>query len=182
MTGLKITSKQFYVDAIDQLRKSNTKANTFSLTAIDKISINVGVGKYKNDTKARSDIENYLKTITGQNPKIIESKLSIAGFKLRKGEPVGMLVTLRGQKMYDFLMNLIYIALPRSRDFKGVKSTSFDKSYQSYSLGIESSSIFPLIGFDSNVPFGMQINIVFKKASIQNKTLLENLHFPFKKN
>jgi large subunit ribosomal protein L5 len=182
MNALKISSTTLYKEAIKLLKKRDEKANPFSFSSIDKISINVGIGKYKNDTKARADIEKYLIAITGQQPKIIESRLSIAGFKLRKGEPVGMLVTLRGKKMEDFLIHLVYVALPRSRDFKGVKNTSFDKTNQSYSLGIDSSAIFPLIGFDASVQFGMQINIVFKKSSEQNKQLLQNLQFPFSKN
>jgi large subunit ribosomal protein L5 len=182
MSALKISSNSYYTDAIIALKKSEPKQNTFSFSSIDKVSINIGIGKYKNDTKARTDIEKYLTSITGQKPKQIDSKLSIAGFKMRKGEPVGMIVTLRGKKMQDFLLHFIYIALPRSRDFKGVKPTSFDKNMQSYSLGIDSSAIFPTVGFDASVQFGLQVNIVFKKASKQNLTLLENLHFPFVKN
>jgi large subunit ribosomal protein L5 len=83
--------------------------------------------------------------------------------------------------MNDFLVNLVYIALPRTRDFRGISSTSFDRNFKSYSLGIQNSSIFPVIGFDSSVNFGMQINIVFKTGSENNKKFLENLNFPFKK-
>jgi large subunit ribosomal protein L5 len=179
MTGLKINSQEYYKNAVAELLKAHKGANIFSVSSISKVSINIGMGKYKNDTKARTDIENYLAAISGQKPKVIESKVNVSGFKLRAGEPVGMVVTLRGKKMQDFLMNLIYVVLPRTRDFKGIKATSFDKKFLSYSLGIENSAIFPLVGFDNATPFGMQINIVFNKEGEQNRELLEKLNFPF---
>jgi large subunit ribosomal protein L5 len=182
MSALKLSSNEYYVNAKQALKKENDSVNDFGLSDISKVSINVGLGKYKNDSKARQEIETYLIAATGQKPKVVESRLSIAGFKLRKGEPVGLVVTLRGKKMKDFLMNLIYLSLPRSRDFKGIKSTSFDSSLHSYSLGIESASIFPLVGFDLSVPFGMQINVTFKNRDEKNKRFLELLNFPFVKN
>jgi large subunit ribosomal protein L5 len=181
MNALKTNSTGYYINAKNLLKLENSSINSFALSDIVKISINIGLGKYKNDSKARQEIENYIIAATGQNPKIIESRLSIAGFKLRKGEPVGLAVTLRGNKMKDFLINLVYLSLPRTRDFKGIKSSSFDSNYNSYSLGIESASIFPLIGFDLSIPFGMQINITFKNKDIQNKRFLELLNFPFVK-
>ena len=83
--------------------------------------------------------------------------------------------------MQDFILNLVYVALPRSRDFKGIKDTSFDSKARSYSLGLPSATIFPIIGFDIPVKFGMQINVVFKNDGIENKQLLQKLNFPFKK-
>ncbi len=177
---LKLKSKENYTNNVESLIKE-LKLNKFEAPQIEKISINVGIGDYKNDSKARADIEKYVYSLAGQKPKVIASRLSIAGFKLRKGEPVGMQLTLRGQKMYDFLVNLVYLALPRTRDFRGISSSSFDKNYKSYSLGIPNTSVFPAIGFDSTVNFGMQINIVFKTGSENNKKFLEQLNFPFKK-
>jgi large subunit ribosomal protein L5 len=179
--ALKMTSKEYYDTARITLSKNIKDSNQFNLSSIEKLSINIGIGDYKNDSKARADINDYLVSLTGQKPKLVNSKLNIAGFKLRKGEPVGYSVTLRGKKMNDFLIYLIYIALPRSRDFKGIKDTSFDPNFKSYSLGIPSATIFPAIGFDSNVKFGMQINLVFKSIGENNKKLLETLNFPFKK-
>ena len=179
MIPLKINSQDYYTSAKKALGKEFSDLNIFSLPDIQKVSINIGLGKYKNDTKARQEIENYIGVATGQKPKIVDSKLSIAGFKLRKGEPVGLVVTLRGKKMKDFLTSLIYLALPRTRDFKGIKKTSFDGNFHSYSLGIESASIFPLVGFDLLTPFGMQINITFKNKDANNKKFLELLNFPF---
>lgn len=179
--ALKLSSQEYFDSASKSLLADHKDLNSFNLSSIDKISINVGVGYYKNDSKARSDIEKYLTKLTGQKPKAVAAKLSIAGFKLRKGEQVGFAITLRGKKMQDFLLNLIYIALPRSRDFKGIKAGSFDKNYRSYSLGLPSGSIFPIIGFDIPVKFGMQINIVFKADGEINKELLHSLNFPFEK-
>jgi large subunit ribosomal protein L5 len=182
MNALKTNSTEYYQNAKNLLKQENETANSFALPDISKISINIGLGKYKNDSKARQEVEYYLVSATGQKPKVVESRLSIAGFKLRKGEPVGLVVTLRGKKMKDFLINLVYLSLPRTRDFKGVKSTSFDANFNSYSLGIESASVFPLVGFDLSVPFGMQINITFKNKDVKNKRFLELLNFPFVKN
>jgi large subunit ribosomal protein L5 len=179
--SLKISSKEYFESASKELSNSNTSSNVFDLSSVSKVSVNIGVGDYKNDAKARADIEGYLLKLTGQKPKSVTSKLNVAGFKLRKGEPVGFVVTLRGKKMQDFILNLIYIALPRSRDFKGIKSTSFDKKSRSYSLGLPSAAIFPIIGFDIPVKFGMQINVVFKNDGEENKELLNKLNFPFEK-
>jgi len=178
--SIKLQSTKYYTNSKDELLKES-KANVFALPSIEKISINVGVGDFKNDSKVRADIEKFLHQLTGQKPKVVQSKVSIAGFKLRKGEPIGMVLTLRGQRMHDFLLGLVYLALPRTRDFRGISDSSFDKNYKSYSLGIKNSSIFPLIGFDSGVNFGMQVNIVFKEGREENKKLLEKLNFPFKK-
>jgi large subunit ribosomal protein L5 len=182
MNDLKLNSNEYYINAKNSLKVELPDSNIFSVSDIEKVSINVGLGKYKNDSKARQDIESYISAATGQLPKVVESKVSIAGFKLRKGEPVGLIVTLRGKKMKDFLINLIYLSLPRTRDFKGIKNTSFDANFQSYSLGIESASIFPLVGFDLSTSFGMQINITFKNKDRNNKRFLELLNFPFVKN
>jgi large subunit ribosomal protein L5 len=141
------------------------------------ISINVGVGKY--ESKEKQEIVNFLHKITGQKPKQVKSRKSISNFKLRKGEINGVVVTLRGKKMYDFLLSLVYLALPVTRDFRGLKKNSFDKNYSSYSLGIPSTSIFPQVGFDAPVNFGMQINICFSTNTEENKVLLESFNFPF---
>jgi large subunit ribosomal protein L5 len=178
MAKLTINSQNFYTQTKEELLKEVNVKNPFGFAEIEKISINVGIGK--NDPKQKTDIAQYLKNLTGQTPKTVESRASIAGFNLRKGMVVGLVTTLRGKKMKDFLINLIYIALPRSRDFKGVKA-SFDRAGRVYSLGLDNTGIFPIIGFDTSVNFGMQINIVFKNNSEYNKLLLTKLGFPFKK-
>lgn len=179
MTPIQLNSQTYYDSAHQSLTQDNPTVNQFALAGLDKICINVGVGKY--EPKEKNDIAIYLQKLTGQKPKQVASRVSIAGFKLRKGEIVGLTVTLRGKRMYDFLLHLVYIALPRSRDFKGVKQQAFDKHQVCYSLGIENSSIFPTVGFDSSVSFGMQINLVFKSGSDLNRDLLTKLQFPFSK-
>lgn len=180
MSSIQLTSKKYYNDSRALVQKENPEINLFALTSIEKISINVGVGKY--DTKQQSDIADYLVRLTGNEPKKVEAKVSIAGFKLRKGQVVGLVSTLRGDKLKDFLLQLIYIALPRTRDFRGCKIDAFDSNNKVYSLGIPTASIFPAIGFDPTVNFGMQINIVFKNSSPLNKELLTKLNFPFIRN
>lgn len=178
MAKLTLNSQTFYTESKEALQNELKIENPFSFAEIEKISINVGVGK--NDPKQKTDIAQYIKALTGQTPKLVESRMSIAGFNLRKGMVVGLVTTLRAKKMKDFLINLIYLSLPRSRDFKGVKA-SFDKAGKVYSLGLDSTGIFPVVGFDTSVTFGMQINIVFKNNSEFNKLLLTKLGFPFKK-
>lgn len=158
-------------------KEMNDGENIFNHPKIDKISINAGIGRL--DNKDKEEVYKYILTLTGQKPKKVITKKSIASFKLRKGDLVGISATLRGKKAYDFLLHLIYIALPRTRDFKGVKSESFDSHKLTYSLGIPSASIFPTIGFSSTVTFGLQINIVFKTQGEKNKILLEKANVPF---
>ncbi len=173
------------LSATDYKTQALTKAKSilgedksnFALPGLKMISINVGVGKF--ESKEKQEIYNYLYKITGQKPKQVKSRLSISNFKLRKGEINGIVVTLRGKKMYDFLLSLVYLALPVTRDFRGLKKNAFDKNYSSYSLGIPVCTIFPQVGFDSPVNFGMQINICFKTNTPDNRVLLESFNFPF---
>ena len=173
---------QKYIQEIkENVSKSmGDKENVFNHPKIDKISLNAGVGRLEN--KDKEEVFKYLLDLTGQKPKKVITKKSIASFKLRKGDLVGISVTLRGKKAYNFLLNLVYLALPRTRDFKGVKSESFDSQKLTYSLGIPSASIFPTIGFSSTINFGLQINIVFKTQGEKNKILLEKANLPFVKN
>jgi large subunit ribosomal protein L5 len=176
---IQLTPTQWFDSAKSQIITANPEQNKFALPDVDKISINVGVGKY--DNKQKQEIAEYLEKITSQKPRKALSRDSIASFKSRKGDVVGLVVTLRGQKAKDFLLQLVYIALPRTRDFKGIKSEVFNNNFSSYSLGIESVSIFPSIGYDTTVNFGMQINVCFKHPTPQNRDLLNALNLPFKK-
>lgn len=176
---LKITAEEYASAAKVELGKALGTTNPFALPSISKITINVGIGN-KYDPKQKQEVGEYLLKLTGQKPKVILSSKSIAAFKLRKGEVVGLMVTLRGKKMYDFLLGLVYVALPRSRDFKGIKS-SFDANNSSFSLGLDNSNIFPAVGFDAPVNFGLQINVTFKESTVNNQLLLEKLNFPFKR-
>jgi len=173
-------------DFVDQLKSSIVETfgkdiNPMAYPSLSKISINVGCGTGSNkkyDSKDRDAIAKYLEKITGQKASLVASNKSISGFKLRAGEIVGVKVTLRGKKMYDFLVKLIYVALPRTRDFRGLSANHFDKS-GNYSLGIKSSTIFPEVGFDADVNFGLQVNFVFKNIdSSQTETLVKLLKLP----
>jgi large subunit ribosomal protein L5 len=179
MSSLNLSTNQYKDQALKTVSEKTPSANIFELPKIDKVSINVGVGKY--ESKDKLVIAEYVHKITGQKPKLIKSRVAISNFKLRKGDITGIVVTLRGQKAYDFILSLVYLALPRIRDFKGLKVNSYDKNYSSYSLGIETCSIFPHVGFDVTVNFGMQINFVFKTKGEQNRELLQGLNFPFNK-
>jgi large subunit ribosomal protein L5 len=156
--------------------------NDFQIPKITQVSINIGAGMAK-------DSEDFLKTaiseltkISGQKPKINKSRKSIAGFKLREGQVVGLSVTLRGARMHDFLERFVSVSLPRIRDFRGVSAKSFDKQ-GNYSIGIREHTIFPEIKFDSvKETLGMQVNITTTaKTPEEGRKLLELVGFPFAK-
>ena len=133
--------------------------NIFEVPKIEKIVVNIGVGEAVSDSKKLTCIED-LSQITGQKPQVTQAKKSIAGFKLRKGLNIGCKVTLRKNRMYEFLDRLIYIALPRVRDFKGLSKKSFDNG-GNYSIGIKEQIIFPEINYDKIDKIrGMDILIV----------------------
>ncbi len=175
--AIKLSTKSFLEGTNSSLIKGYK--NIFNSPNIDKISINIGVGKY--DSKQKETIASYLAKLTGQKPKRVISRKSVSNFKLRKGDLVGLVVTLRKERAYNFLLKLIYIALPRSRDFKGLSRNLFDKNQKTYSIGIKSASIFPTVGFGASTDFGMQINITFKDSRKDNIKLLEMINFPLAK-
>jgi large subunit ribosomal protein L5 len=176
--AINLSTASFFTQANDVVTKANPKINVFDISSISSVTINTGVGKF--DNKQKQDIADTLARITCQTPKKVASRVSIATFKLRKGDTVGYTITLRGQKARDFLFQLIYIAIPRTRDFKGIKLNSFDSKFSTYSLGIENASIFPAVGFDNNINFGLQVNIKFRKLQESNLEYLQALNFPFK--
>jgi large subunit ribosomal protein L5 len=179
MSSIKINSAQNYKDAVAKTAQDLGIKNPFEAPSVKKVSINIGIGKY--DNKQKQEIATHLETLTGQKPKFTKAKISVAGFKVRKNENVGLSLTLRGKKAQDFLVQLVYLGLPRTRDFRGIKGTSFDSTFSTYSVGVESASIFPSIGFDIPFNFGMQVNVNFTSSSKNNLALLTNLNFPFKK-
>ena len=149
---------------------------------LSKVVINMGVGEAANDKKhLQSALEN-LTVIAGQKPVTTTARKSVASFKIREGWPLGCKVTLRGEKMYDFIERLINIAIPRERDFRGLNSKSFD-GQGNYSFGIKEQIIFPEINYDNidNIR-GMDVCInTTAKNKDEAKALLEVLDFPFKK-
>ena len=149
---------------------------------VDKIVINMGVGEAVQNTKSLDSAVEELQTITGQKPVITKAKKSIAGFRLREGMPIGCKVTLRGERMYDFLDKLIAISLPRVRDFRGVSKKSFD-GRGNYTLGVKEQLIFPEIDYDKvNKVRGMDIVIVTTANSDEEaRELLTQFGMPFQK-
>lgn len=148
---------------------------------IMKVVISCGIGSIK-DKKKVELIADRLSKITGQKPARKGAKISIAAFKVREGDPVGMQVTLRGSRMYDFLDRLVNIALPRTKDFRGISSKGIDEM-GNYSLGIKENTIFPESGDeDLKDVFGLAVTIVTNvKDPKQTKAFLLHLGFPFKK-
>lgn len=158
--------------------------NVHQVPVLEKITVSVGTGKTKDDKRALETVKNTLTKVTGQAPVERLAKKSIAGFKIRAnmGAPVGVSVTLRGARMYEFLDRLANIALPRVRDFHGIKAKAFDRQ-GNYNLGIIEQSIFPELSFEeTQVLHGLQITFTIKQGSKENsRALLEKFGIPFEK-
>lgn len=166
-----------------ELAKELGLANPHQVPKLDKIVINVGLGKAKDDKKLMEVATNTLRKITGQEPVQTTARLSIASFKLREGNKIGLKVTLRGDMMYEFMDRLITIVLPRLRDFHGVPKGAFDKQ-GNYSLGLKDQSVFPELSFEETTTLhGMQINFVINNAddADQARALLAKFGMPFEK-
>ena len=163
------------------MKKFNYKS-VMEVPHVDKIVINMGIGEAISNPKVLDEAVAELAQITGQAPVITKAKKSIANFKLREGMPIGCKVTLRKEKMYDFMDKLMNISLPRVRDFRGVSATSFD-GRGNYTLGVKEQLIFPEIDYDKINKFrGMDIVIVTTaNTNEEAKALLEEMGMPFKK-
>lgn len=179
MSRLKDTYKNEIVDA---MTKKFGYKNIMEVPKLDKIVINMGVGEAKENAKILEAAVKDLETISGQKAVLTRAKNSVANFKIREGMPIGCKVTLRRQKMYEFLDKLFNISLPRVRDFRGVSDTSFD-GRGNYTLGIKEQIIFPEIDFDKvNRSRGMDVVIVTSaKTNEEAKALLTKMGMPFKK-
>jgi large subunit ribosomal protein L5 len=155
-------------------------SNDMMIPRLDKIVLNMGVGEAVKDTKKVKNAEAELTLIAGQKAVITKAKNSIAGFRVREHMPLGCKVTLRGDRMYEFLERLITVALPRVRDFRGVKGTSFD-GRGNYAMGIKEHIIFPEIDFDKvDEVLGMDIIIcTTAKSDAEAKALLKAFNMPF---
>ncbi|KAA1367979.1 50S ribosomal protein L5, partial [Escherichia coli] len=148
----------------------------------EKITLNMGVGEAINDKKLLENAASDMATISGQKPLITKARKSVAGFKIREGYPIGCKVTLRGERMWDFLERLINIALPRVRDFRGVSAKSFD-GRGNYSMGVREQIIFPEIDFDKvDRVRGLDITITTSAGTDEEgRALLAAFNFPFRK-
>ncbi len=164
------------------LKKHFNYDNEMQIPRIEKVVVNMGVGEATSNSKAIESSVKEMATITGQKPVVNRARKSIATFKVRKGMPVGVSVTLRGKRMYDFLAKLMHIALPRIKDFRGLSPKSFD-GRGNYSLGIKEQLIFPEISYDKiDATRGMDIAIVTTARTDQEALqLLREIGMPFKK-
>ena len=154
--------------------------NDFQIPKLEKIVINMGVGEAVKDSKKIESAVNELSLITGQKPVVTKSKKANASFKLREGMPIGVKVTLRKSKMYEFIDRFINIALPRVRDFRGINPKSFDGN-GNYALGLKEQFVFPEIEYD-NVDSARGMDIIFvtsAKTDSEAKELLNGFDFPF---
>lgn len=174
---------EFYRNTImSQLREEYSYKNVMSIPKLIKIVINIGVGEAVADRKVIDSALNDLTCIAGQKAVATKARKSIAGFKLREGWPIGARVTLRGERMYEFLDRLINIALPRVRDFRGLSSGSFD-GRGNYNFGIREQIIFPEIDYDKIDSIrGMNITIVTSAQSDESaRSLLQAFGMPFRR-
>ncbi|EHR33518.1 50S ribosomal protein L5 [Helcococcus kunzii] len=175
--------KELYTnEVLPALVKEFDYKNVMQAPKLEKIVLNIGLGEAKDNVKLLESAVDELRTITGQQPVITKAKKSISNFKLREGQPIGLKVTLRGQRMEDFFDKLVNIALPRVRDFRGVSADSFD-GRGNYALGIKEQLIFPEIVFDKIEQIrGMDIIIVTTaETDEEGRALLAKLGMPFKK-
>lgn len=165
-----------------QLKTDLGLENVHQIPQLKKIVVSVGVGRAIQDQKYLDNAVSTLRKVTGQQPIITKAKLSIASFKLREGQEIGAKVTLRGERMYDFLDRLISVVLPRIRDFRGLSAKAFDPQ-GNYSIGLNEQTIFPEISYeDANMTHGLQITLV---TTAQNpaagEALMRSLGLPLER-
>lgn len=171
-------NQKFRKELMTELKLSNVH----QVPKLEKIVVNIGLGRAKDDKKIMEVATNTLRKITGQEPVQTTAKLSIASFKLREGNKIGLKVTLRDDMMYDFMDRLINIVLPRLRDFHGVKAGAFDKS-GNYSIGFTDQSVFPELTFEeTTTPHGLQVVFVINAEDREHsRALLTKMGMPFEK-
>jgi large subunit ribosomal protein L5 len=181
--GTKPRLHQQYLDEIvPALVKEFRYSNAMQVPRLEKVVVNIGLGEAIQNGRAIDAASNDLKTITGQAPIVIKARKSVAAFKLRAGMPIGVKVTLRGQRMYEFLDKLVNIALPRIRDFRGVDPRSFDGG-GNYTLGMREQLVFPEIDYDKIDRIrGMEICVVTTATTDdEGRALLTHFGMPFRK-
>jgi len=176
--------KEYYMKkAVPELKDKFGYKNIMQVPRLSKIVLNIGLGEAITNPKAMESAEKDLTTIAGQHPVVTRAKKAIAAFKLRPGLPIGIMVTLRGQRMYEFFDKLVSIVLPRIRDFQGISPDSFD-GQGNYSLGMREQVVFPEIEYDKVERLrGLEIVIVTTaKTDEEGRELLRSLGVPFRKN
>jgi len=176
--------KSLYQETIvPKLKEQFGYENIHQVPKVIKVTINRGLGEASQNAKAMEASLNEMAIITGQKPVVTRAKKAIAGFKIRQGMPVGVMVTLRSERMYSFLDRLINLALPRIRDFRGISPKSFDGS-GNYTLGVREQLIFPEVSYDSVDQIrGMDISIITTaKTDEEGRALLKEMGMPFREN
>src|SRR3989338_4331095 len=171
--------QKYRKEVIPAMKEKFGYRNDLAVPRIEKVVVNSGIGRVQNDQKAREEIAKDLALITGQKPAVRRAKKAIAAFKTRKGMIVGLVTTLRGERMYDFLERLISIALPRGRDFRGLKKESIDKN-GNLTIGIKEKIIFPEISAESAKSiFGLEVCVkTTAKTKEEGRELLKLMGFP----
>ncbi|MFH1791361.1 MAG: 50S ribosomal protein L5 [Candidatus Omnitrophota bacterium] len=175
-------AERYKKEIVPEYMRSHNLRNQYQVPRLKKIVINVGINQKMQDGKILESVQSGIAAITGQKPVIRRAKKAVAGFKIRKGMPCGCMVTLRGQRMYEFLDRLISVAIPRIRDFQGLPKDSFDEA-GNYSFGVTEQAIFPEIDMDKvAIAHGMHVTIVSDANSSERAyDLLKLFGFPFRK-
>lgn len=174
--------EKYLTEIVPVLKERLGYSNPMRLPRLDKIVVSIGLGEAIQNPKVLEAAERDMASISGQHPVITRAKKSIAAFKLREGMPIGLMVTLRGRRMYEFFSRLVDVVLPRFRDFRGVSTDSFD-SQGNYSLGIKEQLVFPEIDYDKVDKIrGLQITIVTTAPNNEEaRCLLELMGMPFRR-
>lgn len=169
-------------EVVNNLQKQFGYKSVMQVPRIEKITLNMGVGEAITDKKLLDNAVADLAAISGQKPLVTKARKSVAGFKIRQGYPIGCKVTLRGERMWEFFERLVYIALPRTRDFRGVSAKSFD-GRGNYSMGVREQIVFPEIDYDKvDRVRGLDITITTTANSDEEgRALLSAFNFPFRK-
>jgi|SRR3989344_3918642 len=175
--------QKYRKEVIPALQKDFGIKNIMAVPKVEKVTINVGIGKITKDDKAVERVLGDVTKLTGQKPVFRKAKKSIASFKIRQGMNIGLSVTLRGKRMYDFMDRLISIALPRSKDFRGIDVNNFDKD-GNLNMGMKESSVFPEVTYESLKDiFSLEVTVTTTAKDRQKGiALLRHLGFPIKKN
>ena len=174
--------ERYKAEIAPELMKQFSYRNVMQVPRVDKVTVNIGLGEARDNARAVESATAEVATITGQKPVVTKAKKAIANFKIRENMPIGVAVTLRGDRMYEFLDRLLNAALPRIRDFHGVPTKAFD-GRGNFSLGVKEQLIFPEIDYDKVDKIrGMQINIVTTaRTDEEGQRLLELMGMPFSK-
>jgi large subunit ribosomal protein L5 len=179
-TAIPRLKERYRAEIVPELQKEFSYANRMQVPRVEKVTLNIGLGEARDNARAVESATADIATISGQKPVVTRAKKAIANFKIRENMPIGVAVTLRGDRMYEFLDRLLNAALPRIRDFHGVPTKAFD-GRGNFSLGVREQLIFPEVEYDKVDKIrGMQINIITTaKTDEEGRRLLELMGMPF---